>query len=335
MTLSQTATLTKQFIVIFVITIFVGIISFIGYRIWYANYLANLPIVEEQADIKFGTLPSPQFSKTTVSSSNFSYSIDTVTGGLPKVGIDAGFEKNIKVYFVTKTFATLLSPERAQSLAEKFAITTTPQIITETKYFYSMDDKSLNVDLDTGNFSYLKKVATPSAESAEDDNKLTSDFQKNLADLGVLNQSLSPGRSKVIKGETSLVQISILPNAIDNKPIMSAEFNKSLINAQVIKSADNLSSYISLNYTYYPIDASTFATYPLKTADQALDDLKFGKGSIVVEPARPQVSITSAYLAYFIGENYSPYLLPIYVFEGPQFVGFVSAIGEQFQAQSI
>lgn len=335
MTLSQTATLTKQFIVLSAITLVLGITGFIGYRIWYANYLANLPIVEEQPDIKFGTLPIPEFSKTTVSSSNFSYSIDTVTGGLPKVGIDAGFEKIIRVYFVTKTFASLLSPERAQGLAEKFNITNPPQIITDTKYLYSRDDKSLNVDLDTGNFEYLKKIATPSAENAEDDSKLISDFQKNLANLGVLNQSLTTGRTKILRGENTLTQISIWPNAIDNKPIMTAEFNKSLINAQVIRSAESLENYTSLNFTYYPIDTSTFATYPLKTTDQALDDLKFGKGSIVVEPSKPQVSITSVYLAYFMGQSYSPYLLPIYVFEGPQFVGYVSAIGEQFQAQTI
>src|SRR3989344_5818948 len=103
MTLSQTAILTKQVITLSIITIVLGTVSFIGYKIWYAYYLANLPPIEEKPDTKFGKLPYPDFPVAGVSSYNFSYSIDTTTGGLPKVGTDAGFEKLIKVYFITKS----------------------------------------------------------------------------------------------------------------------------------------------------------------------------------------------------------------------------------------
>jgi len=143
MTLSQTAVLTKQIITISIITIVVGTVSFIGYKIWYAYYLAHLPPVEEKPDTKFGLLPALEFPESTVSSANFSYSIDTSTGNLPKIGIAAGFEKLIKVYYVTKTFATLLSAEKSQNLAEKFGINNPPQILSETKYLFKESDKTL------------------------------------------------------------------------------------------------------------------------------------------------------------------------------------------------
>ena len=334
MTLSQTAIIIKQVITISIIVIITSLAGFIGYKVWHAYYLAHLPPVEEKPDTKFGLLPLPDFDKSTVSSSNYSYSIDTVTGGLPKVGKDPGFEKLIKVYFVTKTFATLLSPERSQNLAEKLGIIGAPHILSEIKYRFEDKNKALNVDLDTGNFTY-EKTATPSGQPLDEDVKLVSDFQDMLKNLSIFKPDLAIGRNKVIHLNSGGAQISLWPASLDNKPILTPLYNKSLVNARVISSADNIENYLSLNLTYYPIDTTTFATYPVKSSEQSLEDLKSGKGSVVLEPDKPQVSITSVYLGYFLEEKYSPYLLPIFVFEGPNFAAYVPAITEQFQTQPI
>jgi len=342
MTLTQTAIITKNIIAISIFVLILGLVSFIGYKIWYANYLSNLPPVEEKPDTGFGLLPPPDFPKTNVSSSNFSYSLDTTTGGLPKVGEDLGFEKIVKVYFVVKSFATLLSSEKFQVLAEKFNITTPPEILNETQYTFVEKDKTLNVDLDSGNFSYLKEASISGRESLDDDNKLVSDFKAILSSLGVLNGDLTNGRTKVtllnldngelvptqLRSETEAALISLWPAPIDKKSIFTSDFNKSLVSAIVVKGTDRLDRFLALNFTYYPIDTTTFATYPIKTAEVAFNDLKGGKGVIIVEPPKPQVSITSVYLGYYLSENYSPYLQPIYVFEGPNFVAYVTAVSE-------
>lgn len=347
MTLAQTAILVKQIIIISIAALVLGTISFVGYKIWHAYYLAHLPPVEEKPDIKFGVLPQPDFPPTNVSSSNFSYSLDTTTGGLPKVGTDPGFEKIIKVYFVTQTFATLLAPEKSQALAEKFGITSPPEILSETKYRFQDQDKYLDVNLDNGNFSYTN-TATISAEiSTDNDNKLVADFEQILSTLGIMKDNLKNGRTKVIllktggggfvptqiRSEAEVDQISLWPAPLDKKSIFTADFNKSLVTAMVVKGADKLDNYLSLNFTYYPVDLTTFATYPIKEAGTAFEDLKNGKGVIIIQPDKPQVSITSVYLGYYLSENYSPYLQPIFVFEGPNFVSYVSAISNEFQSQ--
>lgn len=330
MTLSQTAIIAKQIITVSIITLIVLTVSFIGYKIWYGYYLANLPPVEEKPDVKFGILPLPEFPKASVSSSNYSYSIDTTTGNLPKVGKDKGFDKLIKVYFVTKTFASFLSPEKSQKLAEKFGITAKPHILTETKYQFEEGDKSLFVDLDSSNFAF-KQEATPSGqENLDDDKKLISDFKDILANLGVLKEDLNKGRTKVTLLKNT-AQISIWPSSINDKDIFAPQFNTSLINATIFKSANDFKNYLSLNYTYYPIELSTFATYPIKTSEQAFEDLKMGKGIVVIESNKPSVSITAVSLGYYLPEKYNPYLQPIFVFQGPHFVGYVSAISEQYQ----
>lgn len=329
MTLTQTAILTKQIITISIFAVILGLASFIGYKIWYAYYLAHLPPVEEKPDTKFGLLPPPNFPESNVSTSNFSYALDTVTGGLPKVGQEADFEKIHKVYFVVQSFATLLSAEKSQALAEKFGITTLPQILSETKYEFKDQGKTLNVDLDTGNFSYIKEATISGSETLDDDNKLIGGFKNSLANLNLLKDDLKNGRTKITPLARA-AQISIWPAAIDKKMIFTDDFNKALVNAVIIKGADQLENYLSLNFIYFTIDTTTFATYPIKTAEQAFDDLKSGKGVVIAEPNKPQVSITSVYMGYFLGESYSPYLQPIFVFEGPHFVAYVSAITEQF-----
>lgn len=348
MTLTQTAFLVRRIIAISAILFILGTLSLIGYKIWYAYYLANLPPVEEKPDTKFGLLPPPDFPKGTVSTSNFSYSLDTKTGGLPKIGVDAGFEKIIKVYFITQVFASFLSSERSQTLAEKFGITQPAEILSETEYRFRESDKSLLVNLDNGNFSYTKE-ATLSARVAFDENRLVSNFKQTLANLGSLKNDLQNGRSKVIflknsegklipslnPQEAEAAQVSLWPSSIDQKMIFTPNFNKSLITAIVVNDTNTLDGYLSLNFTYYPIDLSTYATYPVKTAEKAFEDLKTGKGVVIIEPDKPQVSISSVYLGYYLSQNYSPYLQPIFIFEGPNFVAYISAINEQLQSQAI
>lgn len=334
MTLTQTAIITKQIITLTAIALILGIISFIGYRIWYAHYLSTLPPVEEKPDTKFGVLPLPDFPKTSVSSSNFSYTLDTTTGGLPKIGIDPGFEKLVKVYFVIKPYATFLSPDKSQSLAEKFDISAEPQIFNETTYSFEQDNKRLVVDLDSGNFKYSKEASASSQENPDSDEKLTSDFVKILESLGVLKVELKKGRTKVTHlGTNAKILVSIWPEDLDQKTQFSSDINKSPTFAEVLGSASSLDNYLSLNFTFYQIDTQTFATYPTKPPEEAFDDLKSGKGAVLIEPQNPQVSITSVSLGYFLPEEYNTYIQPIFVFEGPSFIAYVPAVTNQFQKQ--
>jgi len=355
MTLTQVATLTRHTVLITILALFLTITGFVGYRVWYAYYQSSLPPVEEKPDTKFGVLPYPDFPQTSVSSSNFSYLLDTTTGGLPKLG-EAGFEKLIKVYFIIKPYATLLSPDKVMTLAEKFGLLSPPQILSETSYQFADEDKNLRVDLDSGNFTYIKeyvKEATLSGELSidddnrviDDDNKLVSDFKKILDNLGILKEELKSGRTKVVplksdgavfiptdlRTEAEALQISLWPTSIDKKSIFTPDFNESLVTAVVQKSADNLQNYLSLDFTFWQIDQSIFATYPLKSTEEAFENLKSGKGIVILEPGKPQVSITSIYLGYYLSKNYTPYLQPIYVFEGPKFAAYVAAIRDQFQ----
>ncbi|MDP3973423.1 MAG: hypothetical protein Q8P92_01185 [Candidatus Daviesbacteria bacterium] len=327
MTLTQTAIIVKQLIFFSIIFLILAISGFLGYRIWTNYNISQILPPEEKADLLFGKLPEPNFPKASVSSSNFSYSIDTVTGNLPTLGEDPGFDKLIKVFFIPKPYATLLAPDKSKFLAQKLNIVSEPQILSETQYRFEDLGKTLTVDLDSGNFKFTNNILPEDSEGLDPDEQLINDFKKMLNSLDTPNQNIGE-EAKVIalKNEADHAQISLWPNAIDGRTIYTPDFNKSLVNATVKGSARELANYLSINLITWQIDETTFATYPTKLPQQAFEDLKLGRGVVVIEPDKSQVSITSVSLGYYLTDEYSAYLLPIYIFEGPQFVSYVSAI---------
>lgn len=75
--------------------------------------------------------------------------------------------------------------------------------------------------------------------------------------------------------------------------------------------------------------ASQLATYPIKTTQEAYNDLKNGKGYIAsFTGTDSQIAIDTIYMGYYAGDNVQPYLMPIFVFEGNngKFFAYVSAI---------
>lgn len=70
------------------------------------------------------------------------------------------------------------------------------------------------------------------------------------------------------------------------------------------------------------------ATYPIKSAQTAFDELKSGKGYIAAyNSTDSQITINKVYLAYYIGDKIQQYLMPVIVFEGANgFFAYVSAV---------
>ncbi|MCL5784090.1 MAG: hypothetical protein M1142_01905 [Patescibacteria group bacterium] len=329
MTLTQAAIWTKRGVIGFIIFIILSIAGSIGYSAWYQYQLAHRPPVEEKPDMKFGALPALVFPPQKVSSSNYSYTLDTVTGGLPQM------PKLMKVYFMPPSAVTLMAPEKARQMATGLGFTNGPQVISPSVNKYTDDNNGeFNIDLTTGNFNFQRLPASASAEINSinvDQSKLAQDFKGYLGSKGLLNESLSPGRTVVVNSTVSIpnssaFDVSLWPGDLDNIPIVTAYTNYGLIKTTITNASKETDKFISLQYTFWPIDKTTFSTYPLKTPDQAFTELQGGGGFVSLEPSNPQISVTSVEMAYYESENYSPYLQPVFLFKGPNFAAIVPAI---------
>jgi len=98
----------------------------------------------------------------------------------------------------------------------------------------------------------------------------------------------------------------------------------------IVTSGQGESDVTSAVYNHQTINLQpdTQATYPVKTAQQAFDDLKNGKGYIAAyNGSGNQIQITKVYLAYYLGTIQQNYLMPVVVFEGQDgFFAYVPAI---------
>lgn len=343
MTLTDAAALTKKGLIVSAITLF---IVFATWGIWhyYYNYiyLPGLPPVIEEPTLAFGPLPKIEFPKSEISSSNFSYSLDTATGALPEET-----PRLFKVYSVAQLATDLLALDRAKNLAGALEFNKNPEAISATQYKF-LDDKNggeLIVDLDTGNFKFRRNPASESGQSLErvdefiDDDLQGVNFKNFLSSRNLLKDQLKAGRTTVgynnpVRKDSNLVTINLWQESIEDIPIVTPKFNEGLIKAVGTNNGDADKKYILLDYIFWPVDLQNFGTYPIKTFGEAFEELRNGEGFVAVEPKTSNASITKAYLAYYLSEEYSNYLLPVFVFEGPQFTGFIPAIKSEFVENS-
>ena len=91
------------------------------------------------------------------------------------------------------------------------------------------------------------------------------------------------------------------------------------------KQADT-KNLLKLDFTFWPVDQTSFATYPLKTAAQTFAELQNGQGTVIEESPTSAVSITDLTIGYFESNEYTPYLQPVFIFTGPNFTAYVPAI---------
>ncbi|MBI2596066.1 hypothetical protein HYW46_05025 [Candidatus Daviesbacteria bacterium] len=334
MTLTETASLTKKLIILSVILS----IALIGGGIWFQIYQRNRPKpppVEEKPDVLWSILPKPNLPLTSVSSANYSYTLDTTTGSVPK-----DLPKIMKVYFIPQLGTTLLAADKARELAADFKFTNGPDILSNTKYrFTDEGGGEFIVDLSSSNFQYKHSIATDSPllqdETLGDESRIKTDFMSYLRRKNLLREGLSEGRVKIsfnksTPKESSSAAISLWQEDVDGHEIITDRFTKGLINGVVTKFKDELQKFLELEYIFWPIDQTNFSTYPIKNAEVAFTRLQNGQGAVVIEPKKAQVSINKIGLVYFLSEDYSQYLQPVFLFEGEQFAALVPAITDEY-----
>lgn len=334
LTLTQTANLTKRLMLFMAIFLVLSISLWAGFRYYYQNvYLPSIPPPEPKADLKFGKLPKISFPEASASATNYSYVLDTVTGDLPDK-----IPKLMKIYFVPLRLITLLDPDKGNNLAKGLGFPLGPQVISPTQFKYTdSDGGELVLDLNSGNFRFKKNVnqtdLTPG--NLPSGSKIEADFKAYLSRFGLVKGQLSGGRTKAIYNQglvkdSFTATVSIWPTDLEEYQIVTPQFSSSLVRALVRNGENDESKYLTLDYTYWEIDKKTFATYPIKSVSDAYSDLKRGNSYIIFAPDSAQVSLRNIYLAYYQPEEYVPYIQPVFIFEGENFVAYVSAVKGEY-----
>ncbi|OGD85774.1 hypothetical protein A2Z23_02680 [Candidatus Curtissbacteria bacterium RBG_16_39_7] len=341
--LTRAAYLTKQMLIFAVIIggILVGLWIFwgLGKQIWRSINPPSTP----PPTVSFGQLPSLNFSGApfATSSSKIRYEIETIEGKMPKLPTQA------KVFKVNQSPASILSGEKAKQKAAKLGFYSTPQQLSDRIYVFKDDQvygHALTIDIVTGSFSITSdlyqfpellsltgqirsQTAIELAKNFLKDNVSTS---SDFPDAKIQTKNLKLEDRELVEaksiGDTQLIRVDFYRQDLDKLPILPLEKDKANIWALVSPLKDSKKKILEASFTYWPVDTQTWATYPLKTSDEAFNELQLGQGMVVSAKGSTAI-IRKVYLAYLETKTLPGFFQPVFVFDGDDsFRAFVPAI---------
>lgn len=295
--------------------------------------------------VAFGKLPAQSFP-ISLNQSSFTYTVNTLSGQLPTL------PDRITVYKLQQPTPNLLGLQKAKDIAKTAKFINDPTAISDTVYKWTTTDPfnqsfTMNIQsfdfLFTGDYKTNTTVTTaahmPDETTAQTVSQQFFDGVMPLPDyidtsqtkttlLAINGQNLIPASSL---STAQLIRFDYFPKVVDNLPIYTQNPTQSLIYTLVASGDSDYPQVVEAQY-YHKGITSQKATYPLKTAQQAYDDLKNGKGFIAANPSgNTNINITDVTLGYYVDASTQQYLWPIIVFQGDQgFYAYVSAVQDQW-----
>ncbi len=309
------------------------------------------------ATVAFGKLPPLDFSGGFKPPSGVNYSVQTVSGNLPKLDLMTN------VFEVNSPATSFGDSAKSKAKSQKLGFGDTP-IETVGVISKFADSKSLNrvltMDTTNGNFeiesNYLTKIEVLGGKpKSQDEAKTTAELfikdalaKINFADTKTATVFYKIDGSKLTEvssiGQANLVAFKYARADIEKKKVVYDNYINPeywvLVFGKDIIAAHNGTLDLELN---------KFSTYPLRGVAKAFDELKKGNaiynrgpienlGGVEISTsiatqlkpfAEGKFSIFSVELGYLITSKYEAYLQPVYIFNGDNNVAaYVSAVDD-------
>jgi hypothetical protein len=240
-----------------------------------------------------------------------------------------------------------------------------PEQPTETRYVWSNQDQlssKLDMNIISGHFTLIKQWQNnPSIATLANftsDKQVITDTSNYLKKVGLLEDDtigfekltyLKNDSGKLIPAlslsDADFVQLDYFRKNIDEidptsktkgivatYPFYRTDPSKGLIRAVVSGSKAINEKIIDLDYAYTNIDYTRNGTYPIKTGEEAWQELLAGGGYVApTGPQKGEVKIRKIFLGYYDSNVNQKYAMPIYIFLGDQgFAAYVSAVKNEW-----
>jgi len=298
------------------------------------------PTPPPKPTVLFGQL-EPQVFPKNVTDQKLTYTMNTLSGYVP------AFTYEAKVFPVQTATLDLLGFSRAKRAAVQAGYTNEPNKLSDTLFEWIYPDTSqltTKLTMDTINYNYnitsdyLNSSTFTSGQGLPDQNgainiahnllgKLNSattdvDGSKTQANLLSFNNgSLTPVKKMA---DAQLIRVVFHQSDLDTIPIYYEDPNSSNINVLI----GSNSQILEATFMHQVAVLANFSTYPLKTAQEAYDELQQGKGYIALYDGKSKnIPINNVFLAYYISSQPQKYIMPIFVFaQDDIFYAYVPAI---------
>ena len=342
MNLTETSIFVKRAAVICVVFFFGFFIVKFSFLLLGAAWLKINPPPPPAVTTIFGQLPPIIIPKLPLESAdNITYTVDTPTGKFPAL------PTQLTVFKIPHPPATLLSDSRARALARSMGFVSEPIRVSSSDLHW--DDVPNSRSLDVNIVTNVFKMKTSPQKLALDLSPGTAPTQAQAINVTLAfftnRQLLAPD---YLQGNqtTSLIKLTA-GNYSEAQSLSDAQITRVNLFRQAEKlnvygpspkegmiqaeatALPNNASFAAINFYGWTLDTAKTGSYPLKSADKALLELKSGQGSFTYLQLRgqdkfttyvplnlAQVSIRTVELAYYDSQLVQDFLQPMYVFSG-------------------
>lgn len=294
--------------------------------------------------VKYGMMPKIVFPEKQFSKKNFTFEFPNDSA--PK------FKDQAKVFIIYRPNSSFLALEDDTKTAADFGFTTSPAEIKEGVYEFKNDNlnRKLTMNVLDGSFKmeypYLsdQMLLTPGNVPTKDSainiassflksgNKYAPDIEQGDKKVSYWKIEYDGLKAASSQSDANIARVDFYrKNLEENTQILSPDVNKASVSVLVSGSSVDNKKVVQVDYKYANIDRESFSTYPIKTSEDALAELKAGNYWPAVDVSSQNVIIRKMYLAYFEPVTLTNYMQPIYVFEGDNnFVAYVPAIVDKY-----
>src|SRR3989344_1903514 len=346
--LTETAKLTRK-------VIRYGAVAFVAISIlWFVGgapisyYRVLSPPAPAAPTMDFGLLPAVIFPKE---NGRPKMTLELPTGVIPE------FPDRMSVYYAPTKRSGFLDAQKAIDTARSLGFTFNPDIRSEINYVWTNQDplsSRLQMDIVSGHFVMTRvwqnNPALLSLTNFASNRQVVDDVTNFLRKADLVPNDVTagplPAYLKAVSGklvptislsEADFVQIDFFRNNLETidketkKVVSSYPFYRldpdfGLIRAIESGSKDSSDKVVELYYNYTIVNYTRSGTYPIKTGDAAWQEFSSGGGFVTDKSKKSgTVAIRRVLLGYFDSPSQN-YAMPIYIFLGDSFVGYLSAI---------
>lgn len=286
----------------------------------------------------FGKLPAPVFPSQ--GTPGIQFQINTVDGTLRSFG-DRAY-----VYKLRTPQASLLDLSNAKEVLESAGFIENQIKISDTLYQWAQTKTGvlLQYDIVTKNFAISSNYLTNPTLSSSSLMPAVEDIKKdvisflqlmkvNVSDINIEKSTvtyLQNNNGQLVLAENlanaRFARVELVQNPVNEIPFVYETPTTSLLNFLVSYPTQGNAQIVEGQFFHYLVNTEEKSDYPLKTTMQALEDLKNGNAYMINPQNLTTVDITDVELRYYIGTKMNGYLLPVYLFTGINFAGYVDAI---------
>lgn len=290
---------------------------------------------------EFGKLPRILFPVQ--NTTKFDFQINTVSGTLP------AFSDRVKIYKTKTNIPNVLALRNIREKMRSAEFLLGEQKLSDTTYQWSNKfGDTIRFDIYTNNFQinsdYLTNQSIIFQDVSVKKDSISRETSNLISRLGIDSTDINIDNPKITylkivdgklliaesQNQAQLIRVDYFQNDIQSDRGKQKIFYPQVENSTmyfIVGIIDDKLRTLEAKFDHSIIDLTSAGTYPIKTTTDAFEELKAGNAYIAQSSANQSiVDITDVSLQYYVGREAQSYLMPIYVFVGSGFTGYVQAI---------